>query len=204
MTVRQRLVWTLFLAAAASGTHGWTSPTRHNRALTVTVLHGSRAATKWERKKVWLEQRGGGMPVATVSSSSSPADVVGAGWAAEIIGAGRIGEFLATAGHCVSLGRDDNIDPAKEGQPILIATRNDALAGIVEKCPENRRKDLVFLQNGYLDNFLKEKGLLDNTQVLLYLSVTAKGAQAVDGVTTVNPEVLHDKIQSLAVVYCFA
>ena len=112
----------------------------------------------------------------------------GTGFDAEIIGAGRIGEFLANAGDCVVLGRQDSIDPAKEGQPILIATRNDALAGIVDKCPENRRNDLVFLQNGYLDNFLKEQGLLDNTQVLLYLSVTAKGAAPVDGVTTVNPE----------------
>ena len=86
------------------------------------------------------------------------------------------------------LGREDSIDASKEGQPILIATRNDALAGIVDNCPENRRKDLVFLQNGYLDNFLEEKGLLDNTQVLLYLSVTAKGAEPVDGVTSVNPE----------------
>ena len=70
----------------------------------------------------------------------------------------------------------------------MIATRNDALSGIVDKCPENRKKDLVFLQNGYLDDFLKEKGLLDNTQALLYLSVTAKGVEPVDGVTAVNPE----------------
>jgi ketopantoate reductase len=46
----------------------------------------------------------------------------------------------------------------------------------------------VFMQNGYLDDFLESKGLLDDTQVLLYLSVTAKGVDAVDGVTTVNPD----------------
>ena len=44
------------------------------------------------------------------------------------------------------------------------------------------------MQNGYLDAYLESKGLLDNTQVLLYLSVTAMGAAAVDGVTKVNPE----------------
>lgn len=44
------------------------------------------------------------------------------------------------------------------------------------------------MQNGYLDDFLASKGLLDNTQCLLYLSVTAKGVPAVDGVTSVNPE----------------
>ena len=109
-------------------------------------------------------------------------------FAAEIIGSGRIGAFLAQAGDCTVLGREDSIDPDQEGRPILIATRNDALAGIVDGCPENRRKDLVFLQNGYLDNFLEEKGLLDNTQVLLYLSVPALGATPVDGITSVNPE----------------
>lgn len=105
----------------------------------------------------------------------------------EIIGNGRIGGLLAEAGDCVVLGRDDTIDPQGTG-PILIATRNDALAGIVQACPENRRADLVFLQNGYLDNFLKEYNLLDNTQALLFFSVTAKGVAPVDGITTVNPE----------------
>jgi ketopantoate reductase len=86
------------------------------------------------------------------------------------------------------LGRSDTINPDNSG-PILVATRNDALAGIVEACPEHRKGDLVFLQNGYLDDFLQQYGLSsDNTQALLYLSVTAKGAPAVDGITTVNPE----------------
>jgi hypothetical protein len=107
---------------------------------------------------------------------------------AEIVGGGRIGSLLSEAGRSRLLGRSDAIDPASEGKPILIATRNDALANIVDNCPENRRKDLVFLQNGYLDNFLVEKGLMDNTQVLLYLSVPAKGVPPIDGVTKVNPE----------------
>jgi hypothetical protein len=104
-----------------------------------------------------------------------------------IIGGGRIGSLLAEGGESTLLGRGDSIDPNGSG-PIFIATRNDALDGIVDACPKNRRKDLVFLQNGYLDNFLSSKGLLQNTQALLYLSVTAKGAQPVDGVTTQNPE----------------
>ena len=174
-----RLLLAVFLAAA-SAAHAWTSTAVSSKRLPLSVvLNGSRAATKWERKQVWLEKRGGSMATTELSSSSITA---------EIIGAGRIGEFLAKAGDCQVLGREDSIDASKEGQPILIATRNDALAGIVDNCPENRRKDLVFLQNGYLDNFLEEKGLLDNTQVLLYLSVTAKGAEPVDGVTSVNPE----------------
>ena len=107
---------------------------------------------------------------------------------AEIIGSGRIGSLLAEAGNCRVLGRNDKIDPNNVGYPIYIATRNDALASIVDNCPINRRNDLVFLQNGYLDDFLASKGLLDNTQVLLYLSVPSKGATPIDGITSYNPE----------------
>lgn len=153
------------------------SPSRQSQSFTVGMA--SSAATKWGKKQIWLEKRG-------MSASGSGSDEPSVPFAV-IIGNGRIGGTLAEAGNCVVLGRDDSIDPAGEG-PILVATRNDALDGIVAKCPENRRKDLVFMQNGYLDGFLESKGLLDNTQVLLYLSVTAKGVEPVDGVTTVNPE----------------
>ena len=105
---------------------------------------------------------------------------------AEIVGAGRIGALLAEAGNCVVLGRKDHIDPQRSG-PILIATRNDDLAGVIEGCPENRKEDLVFLQNGYLEDFLQQNGMMDNTQALLYFSVTAKGVPPVDGITAVNP-----------------
>lgn len=106
---------------------------------------------------------------------------------ATIIGNGRIGSTLAKAGNCEFVGRDGEIDENGKG-PILIATRNDALDKIIEKCPDCRKPDLVFLQNGYLNAFLEEKGLLDNSQVLLYLSVPSLGAKAVDGVTAYNPE----------------
>jgi len=114
---------------------------------------------------------------------------------ATIIGNGRIGTALAQAGNCLVLGRQDHIDPQGHG-PILIATRNDSLDAIIDGCPANRRQDLVFLQNGYLESYLKAKGLLvdDNdktttpTQVLLYLSVAALGLPPTDGITTYNPE----------------
>jgi hypothetical protein len=141
---------------------------------------GSRGATKWERKKEWLEKRGHGGSV--TEYGETPVVPFAA-----IVGGGRIGGTLAKAGNCIVLGRDDKIDVDGEG-PILIATRNDALDGIVDKCPENRRKDLVFMQNGYLDDFLASKGLLDNTQVLLYLSVASKDSEPVDGVTSVMPQ----------------
>lgn len=136
---------------------------------------GSKAASKWEKKQEWLESRGGDLP-----SSNQPPFVC-------IVGNGRIGGALSKSGNCVVLGRGDSIDADGEG-PVLLATRNDALDAIVEHCPEGRRKDLVFLQNGYLDDFLERKGLSDNTQVLLYLSVPAKGVEPTDGVTSFNPE----------------
>lgn len=55
--------------------------------------------------------------------------------------------------------------------PILVATRNDALAGIVASCPPERRQDLVFMQNGMLEPWLREQGLADATQLLVYFAV---------------------------------
>eukprot|EP00581_Thalassiosira_minuscula_P008271 CAMPEP_0183710070 /NCGR_PEP_ID=MMETSP0737-20130205/5937_1 /TAXON_ID=385413 /ORGANISM="Thalassiosira miniscula, Strain CCMP1093" /LENGTH=302 /DNA_ID=CAMNT_0025938293 /DNA_START=21 /DNA_END=929 /DNA_ORIENTATION=+ len=106
-----------------------------------------------------------------------------------VIGGGRIGSLISDG--ATLLGRNDDLStsiPADGEGPIFVATRNDVLSGIVDDCPASRRKDLVFLQNGYLDDFLASKGLSANTQSLLYLSVTAKGVQPVDGITTVNPE----------------
>ena len=143
----------------------------------------SRGASKWERKKEWLAKRGFEEDGDPTSVSAAVADET----TMTIVGSGRIGGLLAQGGESIVVGREDLIDPNGSG-PILVTTRNDALDGIVEKCPENRRKDLVFMQNGYLDDFLESKGLLDNTQVLLFLSVTAKGAEPIDGVTKVNPE----------------
>eukprot|EP00560_Eucampia_antarctica_P008360 CAMPEP_0197825744 /NCGR_PEP_ID=MMETSP1437-20131217/2782_1 /TAXON_ID=49252 ORGANISM="Eucampia antarctica, Strain CCMP1452" /NCGR_SAMPLE_ID=MMETSP1437 /ASSEMBLY_ACC=CAM_ASM_001096 /LENGTH=295 /DNA_ID=CAMNT_0043425881 /DNA_START=162 /DNA_END=1049 /DNA_ORIENTATION=+ len=145
------------------------------------ALFGSKAAQKIASRSAWAENRGVG---GDDDKSSDGDDGFGT-----IVGGGRIGGLLNSAGgESILLGREDSISSEKEGTPILIATRNDSLESIVDECPENRKKDLVFLQNGYLDGFLEGKGLLDNTQVLLYLSVPAKGVEPVDGVTAVNPE----------------
>jgi hypothetical protein len=174
----------LFLGCATANAWVTTSSSSSSTRHSTLALMASKGAEKWEKKKAWLASRGlgeDGLPVGTTATATS-ADTV------TIIGGGRIGSLLAQGGeNTVLLGRGDTIDADGSG-PILICTRNDALDGIVESCPENRRKDLVFLQNGYLDEFLSSKGLLDNTQALLYLSVTALGADPVDGVTTVNPE----------------
>ncbi len=156
----------------ASCVSGWMGTKR-----SCMLMMGSRKSTKFERKMEWLDKRGYGYDGLPKPIESKIA----------VIGSGRIGGLLAQGGDTIVLGRNDEIDANGVG-PILIATRNDALDGIVEKCPPERRKDLVFMQNGYLDAFLESKGLLENTQALLYLSVTKKGADAIDGITSVNPE----------------
>jgi len=85
------------------------------------------------------------------------------------------------------IGREDEI-PADGSGPIFVCTRNDVLAGIVEKTPANRREDLVFMQNGYLDGFLEEQGLADNTQALIFFAVSKKGEAPIDGKTELNPD----------------
>jgi len=144
-----------------------------------SILMASRGRAKWERKKAWLEKRGFDSDGITLTAEKTDS--------VSIVGSGRIGGLLAEGGDCIVVGRNDVIDKDGNG-PIFVATRNDALDDIVEKCPEKRRKDLVFMQNGYLDDFLVEKGLSDNTQVLLFLSVARKGIDPIDGITKMNPE----------------
>lgn len=54
--------------------------------------------------------------------------------------------------------------------------------------PLSSDRRYVHIVPRYLDNFLESKGLLSNTQVLLYLAVTALGVDPIDGITSVNPE----------------
>lgn len=89
----------------------------------------------------------------------------------------------------VMVKRQDNIAPDGAG-PIYVATRNDALASVIAKCPEHRRGDLVFYgQNGYIEDFLKEQGVFkDSTKVLVYMAVAKLGEKPTDGITELNPE----------------
>jgi len=85
-----------------------------------------------------------------------------------IVGGGRVGGALMDMGNGddVLVKRGDAI-PASPPGPIYVCTRNDALDGIIDACPEERKGDLVFLQNGMLQPFLDARGLGDNTQVSL-------------------------------------
>lgn len=167
------IVLTLLLSSLTNTSHGWVHPSNVVKPLSTVALHmGSKGATKWEKKKAWLEKRGFSSSEDSSESDSSSSALQ---MSSTIIGGGRIGSMLMeSSGENLLLRRGDTIPEDGEG-PILIATRNDSLDAIVDNCPENRKKDLVFMQNGYLDNFLESKGLLDNTQVLLFVSVTALG-----------------------------
>lgn len=72
--------------------------------------------------------------------------------------------------------------------PIIVTTRNNDLQGVVDATPPERREDLVFIQNGMLQPWLDERGLGDNTQVLVYFAVAKLGDAPIDGKTDTNPE----------------
>ncbi len=110
----------------------------------------------------------------------------------EIIGAGRIGGALAARARgrgeqVLLVTRTEGWDQLSRepGAPILVATRNDDLADVIERVPAARRGDLVFLQNGMLRPFLEEHGLQQATRGILFLAVPSRGAPIEPGGTSV-------------------
>lgn len=100
-----------------------------------------------------------------------------------VIGAGRIGTSLAAMGPVTLVRRGQPI-PDQPG-PVVVCTRNDDLQGVIDACPAARRADLVFVQNGLIEDLLREQGLAENTLGLLYFAVQTVGAAPVDGGGTV-------------------
>ena len=105
----------------------------------------------------------------------------------QIIGAGRIGTSLRRRAEQRGvpvdlLGRTGgNLEaPA----PLLVATRNDDLPAVLERVPPHRRRDLVFLQNGWLRTWLAEVGLADNGRGLLYFAATERDGDIDAGTTS--------------------
>ena len=102
-----------------------------------------------------------------------------------IIGGGRIGRtFAAAAPNHTLIKRGDSLSNVPSG-PIVICTRNDDLGPIVDALSPQRHSDLIFVQNGMIENFLASKNISHTTQVLLYIAVSTVGAKAVDGEKTV-------------------
>ena len=132
----------------------------------------------------------GRSPVAAAAQSCRAAVSMSADVPSVIVGGGRIGGLLAgalgTAGDAVMRRGEPFPADAPASGPIYVCTRNDALDAVIEATPAERRKDLVFLQNGYLQGFLDGKGLGGATQVLVYLAVAKLGEDPTDGITEVG------------------
>lgn len=106
-----------------------------------------------------------------------------------IIGSGRLGNFLREMGNGDDLviRRGQSIPEDAPG-PIYVCTRNDDLEDIILNCPESKKEDLVFVQNGFLEKVLRRHNVDDNTKANIYFAVKQMGDDPIDGVTDVNPE----------------
>lgn len=99
-----------------------------------------------------------------------------------IIGAGRVGGALSQAAEkhgqpCTLWTRGMDLgELANAGGPIVVATRNDDLPGVLAELPRGRHKDLVFIQNGMLRPWLDTAGVSDATRGLLFFAVAKRGA----------------------------
>lgn len=105
-----------------------------------------------------------------------------------IVGGGRVGSAIADMGDGsdVIVRRNEPVD-GPQG-PIVVCTRNDALDTVVDNTPEERRRDLLFIQNGMLLPWLEKRGLSDNTVALIYFAVAKMGEAPTDGITDANPD----------------
>lgn len=96
-----------------------------------------------------------------------------------VIGAGRIGTALHELDpqSIVLIDRTQGWEvlAGEPGRPILVAVRNDDLDAVLERVPERRRVDLVFVQNGMLRPWLAERGLAATTRGLLFMAVAKRG-----------------------------
>jgi len=101
-----------------------------------------------------------------------------------------VGQALADMGvpGDVIMKRGDAFPAEPSTGPIYVCTRNDALQGVIDQTPPERRADLVFLQNGMLQPWLDARGLGENTQALIYFAVAKMGESPTDGKTDANPE----------------
>jgi ketopantoate reductase len=105
-----------------------------------------------------------------------------------IIGQGRVGGGLIRRADRVGVATKPVTRTAGWSQirgdgagPILVCTNADDLACVIDATPEQRRQDLVFVQNGMLNTHLKELGRAANTRGLLYFAVPTRGVEPEPG-----------------------
>ncbi|KAI5083554.1 hypothetical protein GOP47_0003297 [Adiantum capillus-veneris] len=94
-----------------------------------------------------------------------------------VVGDGRVGcAFAQMAGPRTRLVRRGQAVTTEETEnnayPIIVATHCSDLDAVLAKTCKTRWKDLVFVQNGMLQPWLKQHYLQDNTQVLLFMSAS--------------------------------
>lgn len=73
------------------------------------------------------------------------------------------------------LGRSDGA--YSENTPILVATHCSHLDNVLRQTAPDMWKNLVFMQNGMLQPWLRKNGLQENTQMLLYMSSSPENVQ---------------------------
>lgn len=99
-----------------------------------------------------------------------------------IIGAGRVGHALKRLADevdepCTLVTRTEGWDlvAGPPGTPILVAVRADDLDAVLDRVPEHRLEDLVFVQNGMIGPLLTRRGLQQCTRGLLFFAAGQPG-----------------------------
>lgn len=101
-----------------------------------------------------------------------------------VIGAGRVGTSLKRRSEEHGIGVEllergdwDAIEDGPQGDPIVVATRNDDLLDVIERVPSWRRHDLVLIQNGLIRALVQNNHLTGATRGLLYFAATERGGE---------------------------
>jgi len=106
-----------------------------------------------------------------------------------VIGAGRVGSSLKrrSAEHGIEielLTRTEGwegLEFAVPGDPIVVATRNDDLLGVLERVPDFLHADLVFIQNGWVRGLIRNNGLGNMTRGLIYFAARERDGEIEPG-----------------------
>lgn len=96
----------------------------------------------------------------------------------ELVGDGRVGNAMRRMAkkhqaYAVVYRKGQRVSERRDG-PVLVCTRAEALADVLQQTPERRMKDLCFLQNGAIETWLEENQLERNTRAVLYMSATVR------------------------------
>ena len=109
-----------------------------------------------------------------------------------IVGGGRIGTMLADFGSRRSyddvIVKRGDVIPENHPGPVYVCTQLADVEAVIASCPESKRDDLVFMQQGMLEPLFQRHGLYSPTRASLWLACMRKGGKPVDGVTSESPE----------------